>query len=100
MKIFYALSCFLVLTNSGYCSNDWIPYTTHPTPPQVYVPQIPSITYSTQESCLARPLILTYDWVPYYSTKTIVIDRQGLLCKHRTIIQQPTIEWVYQPVWK
>lgn len=100
MQYFYSLIIVLMMSNIGYCANDWIPYQAQPSPPQVYVPQIPSVTYSTQETWVARPLILTYDWVPYYTTKTTVMERQGLLCKYRTVISQPSIEWIYQPVWK
>lgn len=98
--ILMAILLTLTTTNITYGYNEWIPYYTHPSPPQVYVPQTPSITYSTRETWIAKPLICTYDWVPYYTNKTIVIERQGLLCKYRTVINQPTIEWVYQPVWK
>lgn len=100
MKTIYSVLILLFLCNVTYGNNDWIYYTTKPSPPSVYVPSIPSITYSTQETWIAKPLILSYDWVPYYSTKTIIIERQGLLCKYRTVVSQPTIEWIYQPVWK
>ncbi len=100
MKYVYGLMIVLMISSTGYCANDWIPYQVQPSPPQVYVPSVPSVTYYTQETYVPRPLILAYDWVPYYSTKTFVVDRHGLLCKYRTIISQPTIEWVYQPVWR
>lgn len=99
MKIIY-IALFALATNISYGDSNWIPYQPQPLPPQVYVPATPSITYYTPEMYLVRPLILTYDWVPYNSSKTIVLERQGFLCKHRTIINQPIIEWVYQPVWK
>lgn len=100
MKIFFFIFCFLLTTNIGNCANDWIPYCVQPSPPQVYVPTVPSISYYTTETYIQRPLILTYEWVPYHSTKTFVIERQGFLCKYRTIISKPTIDWIYQPVWK
>lgn len=101
MKMLFFVFCFIITTNVGYCANDWVPYCPQPSPPQVYVPFTPSVSYYTTETyMLQRPLILTYDWVPYYVTKTVVLERQGFLCKHRTVINQPTIEWVYQPVWK
>ena len=100
MKIIYSMLLLLIITNTSYGYNDWMPYNTYPSPPQVYVSSIPTVTYTTNETFVARPAIMTYKWVPYYSTKTIVIERQGLLCKYRTVMSQPTIEWVYQPVWE
>lgn len=100
MNIIYGLICFFSACSFCYGSSDWIPCTTIPSPPQVYVSSTPSITYTTQETWIARPMILSYDWVPYYTTRTTVIERNGLLCKYRTLITQPVIEWIYQPVWK
>ena len=99
-KIISALLILICVSNYCDANNDWIGYVPTPSPPTVYVPQIPSATYVTQETWVVRPLILTYDWVPYYTTKTILIERQGLICKYRNLINQPTIEWIYQPVWK
>lgn len=104
MKHLFWYTCVLFLclgfNNNAYCINDWIPYNSSPLPPQVYVPQYPTLTYSTQETYMARPMIWVYQWVPYYSTKTYITERHGLLCKYRTVIHQPVIEWVYQPVLK
>lgn len=100
MKKILLILAILLFSNYGYGANDWAPYSTQPCPPNIYVPQVPSVTYSTQEYFIPRPLMLTYDWVPYYTTKTVVIERLGFLCKYRTVLQQPTIEWVYQPVWR
>lgn len=100
MTTFAAVMLISLLSNYTYAYNEWVPCETLPTPPQVYVPSIPSVTYTTQQVWVTRPMILIYDWVPYYTTKTTVIERQGLLCKHRTVISQPVIEWIYQPVWK
>ena len=100
MKVLFSFVFFFCITNIAYCANDWIPYEVRPSVPQIYVPSIPSVTYSTSEIWIQRPHILSYDWVPYHTYKTIVIERQGLLCKYRTTITQPTIEWIYQPVWR
>jgi hypothetical protein len=101
MKTFFFIVCCMFTANVGNCANDWVPYCQRPSPPQVYVPLTPSVSYYTTETyILQRPAILTYDWVPYYTTKTIVVERQGLICKYRTTIIQPTIEWIYQPVWR
>lgn len=100
MKAIFCFVFFLFIANTGYCSSDWVPYQTQPSVPQVYVPSIPSVTYSTQEIWIQRPYSISYDWVPYHTVKTIVIERQGLLCKYRTVISQPVIEWIYQPVWR
>lgn len=99
MKILTLVIAVLFCSNA-YAISEWIPYQPKPVPPQVYVPSIPSITYSTQENWITRPITLSYEWVPYYSTQTLVLERQGLLCKYRTVMTQPTIKWVYQPVWK
>lgn len=100
MKVLFSAIFFFLITNIGQCANDWIPYQTQPSAPQVYVPDTPSVTYRTQEIWIQKPNVLSYDWVPYYTSKTIVIERQGLLCKYRTVITQPVIEWIYQPVWR
>lgn len=100
MKILFCFLGMIFFAQPIMAANDWIPYTVEPSPPLVYVPQIPSVTYSTEQYWFAKPLILSYDWVPYHSYKTIVVERQGLLCKYRTVITQPTIEWIYQPVWR
>lgn len=100
IKSLLCLLFFVGATNITFGSSDWIPYETHPTPPVVHSPMIPSVTYRTTENWISRPLILTYDWVPYYVNKTIVVERQGFLCKYRTVITQPVVEWIYQPVWK
>lgn len=98
-KIIFTLLVIL-FCNSSYANSDWIPYSAPLIPPQIVVPQTPAVTYSTQEYYIPRPLMLTYDWVPYYTTKTVVVERLGFLCKYRTVTQQPVIEWVYQPVWR
>jgi hypothetical protein len=103
MRNYFMLVIILFVSSimtTANAHNDWIPYTVVPTPPVIEVPMVPSVTYSTRDYFTPRPAILTYDWVPYYSTKTLTVERQGLLCKYRTVIQQPCIEWVYQPVWK
>lgn len=102
MKLIYTVIILAITTsNVCYAHNEWIPYyQPAPSPPTVFVPTTPVITYSTPETILPRPLVLTYDWVPYLTTKTIVIEKQGFICKHRSIVSQPVIEWIYQPVWK
>lgn len=92
--LFLFLSC-----NFAYAHNDWVPYYPQPCPPNVYVPTVPVVTYSTQEYWIPKPVIM-YDWVPYYTMKTSVIEKHGFLCKYRTVIQQPVVEWIYQPVWR
>lgn len=99
MKKYLLILMMLLCCNTSYGHNEWIPYSTQLIPPTVYVPFTPVVTYSTQEYWIPKPTI-TYDWVPYYIVRTSVVERHGLLCKYRTVIQQPVIEWVYQPVWR
>lgn len=91
------LSC---ATSYCYADNDWIAYQYRPVPPVVYVPTYPTVTYSTQETFIVRPVIITHGWVPYYTTKTVVTESRGIFCKYSTVVQQPTIEWVYQPIYR
>lgn len=102
MRQLFLFSCVFFLcfgiSSTAYCANDWVPYNTYGVPVQVYVPPYPAITYSTQETYIPRPMIWVYEWVPYHTTKTYVTERHGLLCKYRTVVQQPVIEWIYQPV--
>lgn len=99
MKKYILILLALFCCEVSYAHNEWIPYSPQPMPPTVYVPSTPVVTYSTQEYWIPKPTI-TYDWVPYYTLRTSVVERHGLLCKYRTVIQQPVIEWVYQPVWR
>lgn len=101
MKSF--IFCIVVLFSSNVYANssDWIPYIPQPVilqPPVVEVPLTPSVTYSNV--VIQKPLVLTYDWVPYTVNKTILVEKCGLFCKYRYFTVQPTIEWVYQPVWR
>lgn len=97
MKKYLVILLMLLWCDVSYGHNDWVPYVAYPNAPTIYT--APVVTYSTQEYWVPKPVI-SYDWVPYYTTKTIVVERLGFLCKYRTVIQQPTIEWIYQPVWR
>lgn len=100
MRTFLTATILLCCSVCSAYNGEWMPYVATPIPPQVQVPLIPSVTYSTEIYVAPRPYVLTYDWVPYQSSKTVVVERYGIFCKHKTIIQQPVIEWVYQPVWR
>lgn len=100
MKTIIFTLLIILFCDTSSAHNDWIPYSPQPIPPQVIVSSVPSVTYSTEISFVPRPYILTYDWVPYYSTRTTVVERVGFMCKYRTVIKEPIIEWVYQPVWR
>lgn len=99
MKKYLLILMMLFCCEVSYAHSEWVAYSTQPVPPTVYVPSVPVVTYSTQEYWVSRPVI-SYGWVPYYTVRTSVVERHGLLCKHRTIVQQPVVEWVYQPVWR
>lgn len=87
-------------SSTGYGAGTWVPHqpATVIAPPVVVTPILPEVTYSTYPVPVSR--FLTYDWVPYTVNQLIIKERQGLFCKHRTYIYQPTTEWIYQPVWK
>ncbi len=92
------LLCFL--TNISFANDVWVPYIPAPVPiltqPVVEVPLIPSVTYST----MLRPVSITYGWVPYTINKPIVVEKRCLFCRYSYIIYQPSIEWVYQPIYR
>lgn len=100
LSLILGLVIFSSFSSMAKANNEWIPYSVVPSPPVVEVPIMPIVSYSTKDYFVPRPPVLAYDWVPYYTTKTLTVERYGLLCKYRTVIQQPCIEWVYQPVWK
>lgn len=95
-KILLAVLITSLCYNVSYAHNEWVPYIRQPSPPVVYVPSVPQITYTTPDYIPIMPRILTYEWVPYYSYRNIVVEKHGLICQYRTVIQQPYIEWVYQ----
>lgn len=96
--MFCCLLLFLSQSNI-YANNDWIPFVMPaPVVPTVYVPVVPALTYSTQDFIVQKTF--TYGWVPYYTTKTIVVEHNGLFCKHKTVTQQPVIEWIFQPIYR
>ena len=87
-------------SNVGYSDSVWIPHQPPAvvSPPVVFTPTIPSITYSTYD--FPRPIVLFYGWVPYRVNHLVIKERQGLFCRHRTYHYEPITEWIYQPVYR
>lgn len=86
------------LTNNVLAHDVWVPYTPAPVlmPPVVQVPKIPSVTYSTSP----QPMPIVYGWVPYRVNKAVIVEKRCMFHRYQYIEYQPTIEWVYQPVYR
>jgi hypothetical protein len=104
MKLILTIILFIIVSSENICaSNDWIPYQNTNNHVQLFQPVIeisstPTITYSN--IYIFKPQIITYGWVPYNVMKTTIIEKQGIFFQHKYIIQQPCIEWIYQPIYK
>lgn len=44
--------------------------------------------------------VLNYEWIPYYFNKAVITEKYGFLCHHQTIRYEPSVVWLYQPVWR
>lgn len=74
--------------------NAQMPFISPVQPPIVEVPTVPVQTFSTYHT--VRPNIMVYQWVPYVVTRPVVVNQRTLFCDRTYIINQPTIQWVYQ----
>lgn len=86
-------------TISAFGNDVWIPHIAPSPvlmPPVVEVPLVPSVTYSTS----VQPMPIIYGWVPYRVNKAVVVEKRCLFYRYQYIIYQPTIEWIYQPVYR
>ncbi len=80
---------FLMSISSNLYAQEWVAYNQHIQPqPQ---PQIQTVYIQPQP-------VLVYQWVPYTVQQNIVVEQRYLFCKRQTVVTQPTIQWIYQPV--
>lgn len=63
-------------------------------PPIVYVPTVPTRIYSTYVVPQTRTMV--YQWVPYIVNRPVVVEHRGLFCNRTYVVNQQTIQWVYQ----
>lgn len=99
MKTIIATIFFSLIFVEGFAQQDWMPYVPNPNivipTPTFETPYIPQAIYNPP-----RQLIFTYELVPYYVNKPIVIEQRGLFYRHQYLVYQPIVEWFYRPVWK
>lgn len=94
----YCAVSICLFSNQIYAQNEWVPYR------EPYITQNISqniILQTNIENIYIRPPVLMYDWMPYYINQMAILEkRNNWFCQQQYIIYQPTIQWVYQPVWK
>lgn len=62
----------------------------------------PTTLLQTSSYTLANTIPLntiTYQWIPVYVNRPVVINNYGVFCKRQQIIYQTQVEWVYIPVY-
>lgn len=94
--LFYIVMIFAGLGYSSSYASEWVSYVPVQTS-QVITQTV--VTYPIVQHQIRVP-VLVYELTPYYFYRTTVSERFGIFCQHKTVSYEPSVVWIYQPVWR
>lgn len=93
---FYTVMIFASLGYSSSYANEWVSYIPVQTNHIVTQTVVP---YPIVQQQIRAP-VLVYELTPYYFYRAIVSERFGIFCQQKTVSYEPSVVWIYQPVWR
>lgn len=81
--------CILSVNPKNGFTQEWIPYVNH---------TIITVTEQTQVVYRQPQPVMVYQWIPYIIPQSYVVEKRCLLHKTYHVMNQPTVQWIYQPV--
>ena len=89
MKYLIALVTLFMATE--IYAQEWVAYQQYPQPAIQQTIVYPVVPLPPQPAVI-------YQWVPYATQQSIVVEQYCLFRRTQTVISRPTVQWIYQPV--
>lgn len=86
MKNISMMLVIFLMSISNIYAQDWIPYREN------------NVIVNTQPIYYVQQPLIVYQWISIVVQQNTVVEQHCLFRKVQTIINQPVIQWVYQPV--
>jgi|688.fasta_scaffold15669_33 hypothetical protein len=99
VKLLFCIVFSLFAINCCW-ANEWVAYS--PLPINPTIAQTQPLIQQSYYTIVSQPRtpILVYELIPYIFNKPILTERYGIFCQHRTVTYEPSVIWIYQPIWK
>lgn len=90
MKILCTILIYSLLCTTSVYAQEWIAYQ-QLSPPVVQTTSVVHVLPSPQ------PVVI-YQWVPYTTHQSVVVEQYCLFRRIQRITTQPVTQWIYQPI--